>query len=147
MRRAKDFRYIRNLGSPTRWDLTKYFEYRDQELRALPSDLRAIVNDSRYFLGTEGTFWHSKLVSMEAKCSELRLSFVSEHQSFAFEFWYRDLKKVASRILSFRVMPSLVIQELTLLKGDIFRHALSDLTGQAVVIFASEVRFTEMPRQ
>jgi hypothetical protein len=147
MTRADGFRYLRNLGSPTRWDVACYFEYRDRVMGRLAPDLRSMVEARRYFPGAEGTLWCSKLLCVDARADELLLSFVNDARDFAFEFSYRGVQKVSSQFSSFRAMPALVVQELTVLRSGIFRHAMSDLTGSCVVVYSRHIEFRELSRQ
>src|SRR5262245_21162164 len=124
------FRYIENDGSPTRWNIESYQVYRDKSLRRLPDDLLSMVDDRRYGLGHADTFWHAILTSMHATKSTLSLVFDSDRSSKRFEFAYEGVLRVTSQFTAIEAPPALIVQELTILKGGVYRHALVDLIGR-----------------
>lgn len=137
------FRFLRNCGSPTRWDVERYFEYKRNALVGLPVDLQSMVSDLRYSLEAEGTFWHAEICSISIAGAKVEISFKSNSGRFTYELIYRGVRKVANDFSIAKSMPTLVIQELILLRNGLYRHVLADLKGRRVAIYAEEIEFFE----
>jgi len=84
---------------------------------------------------------------MNFEGSALTLAFQSDSMTKVYEFQYFDIQKIRSCLPVMRARPSLVIQELTLLKRGVFRHALVDLLGRSLVIYCRSMRFVDLRRQ
>lgn len=141
------FRYLKNLGNPSRWDFNRYFRYRDTIRDRLDGNLNSMLIDERFMLGTQGTFWRAQLIGAEVSKREMVLSWVSRSKRFVFDFHYIEPLRVSVRHMEVKAMPSLIVQELTLLPNGIHRHALSDLAGHPTVIYARAMRFSELAKQ
>lgn len=136
---------LKNLGSPTRWDAGAYFLYRDSSLATLSDDLLSMVCSDRYRLDSDGTFWYAQLVAFTCARQDLQLTFQSATNRRSFVFSYFGVKKVMSDFSALRSMPALIVQELTMLKGGVYRHALTDMTGRGAVVYSDRMSFSEMP--
>ena len=141
------FLYLDNLGSPTKWDVSRYSIYRDRVLAGISPDLQSMLQDSRYRLDTDDSFWHASLISLHVDGSELKCAFASASGSRIYEFSYAGVKKIRSDFTDVRARPSLIVQELILLKGGLYRHAMTDLIGRFCVVHAQDMRFLELHRQ
>jgi hypothetical protein len=141
------FRYLKNEGSPTRWDVSAYEKYRDHALGCLSPDLRDMISNDRYWLGTSATLWHSQLCKIQADKNEFKLIFISDSQDHFYEFLYLGVKKIVNGLTDNKAMPSLIIQELVVLRNGLLRHAMSDLGGRIVVVYAQDMRFSSVLRR
>jgi hypothetical protein len=106
-----------------------------------------MISDDRFIPGTERTFWHATLLLAQINKHELKFVFTSDSSKFMYEFDYVGVREVHNEFVRIKAMPSLVMQELTLLRGGIYRHALVDLIGRGVVVYAENVKFIELSRQ
>jgi hypothetical protein len=136
------FLHIDNEGTSSRWDVSRYLRYRDRFLNDLPEDLRSMISDDRFLPGMEGTFWRSDLFSANFSKGAFGFEFLSSSRSRVYEFNYFGIKKISSDLNLIKAMPVLMLQELTVLKG-MYRHALVDLLGRGLVVYAERIVFKE----
>lgn len=111
------------------------------------ADLVSMVSNDRYFPGEADTLWHARLIGAELNGDELRTTFKSESGNSIFAFEYLRVKKISGEGAAFKSFPSLVMQELSVMRVGIYRHALSDLLGRSIVIYSSGISFAELPTQ
>lgn len=137
------FRFIRNLGTPTRWDVDPYLYWLDSKLLLLPDGLAAAVSDDRFLLGSERSFWHSQLSSIvwEGRSGEIR--FLSDSGLSEFEFTYERVLKVLLIGHRFAAAPTLTVHEMVPVRRKCIRHAMSFLGGDGLVIYAEQIRFRD----
>lgn len=138
----KRFRFLRSLGTPTQWDVSDYLRYRDSITESLSSDLQSMTSDERFTLGAQGTFWHALLTRLEMADSSLSLEFKSDSEDRRFRFEYSGVMRVRSDLSDQRFMPTMVVQELVRTRGA-YRHSISALGGESVVVVCQSMRFFE----
>ena len=142
---AAGFIFLKNEGSPTRWDGTRYFEYLKSIRRSLPEDLLNLTVQERYALPSYSdlSFWHSEVTHLDAHDDIIHLAAKNDYGNRRFEFSYTGVKKVQSTRLKFRARPWLVMQELVLMPNGLFRHSYSDIRGDFFTIYATSMTFSE----
>jgi len=137
------FKFIRNLGSPTRWDVDPYLYWLDSNLSLLPDGVADSVTDDRFLLGSDRSLWHSRLLSFvwEGRSGEMR--FRADNGLSEFEFAYERVLKIVIVGRRFATAPSLTVHELVPIRRRCMRHAMSFLGGDGIVIYAEQIRFRE----
>ncbi len=101
-----------------------------------------MVSDERFMLGTAGTFWHALLTRVEADDSSLMLEFKSDSGERRYRFSYAGVMRVRSDFSDLRFMPAMVVQEL-LRSNRAYRHTISALGGQSMVVICRSMNFVE----
>jgi hypothetical protein len=144
---AARFLYLQSAGSPTRWNVDRYFQYMQAVRPSLPLDLQDMTAEDRYELPSMSprSMWHASVTQIEVKSRELFLSARSDGDSRRFEFSYSGVCKVQSTFHSLRAMPSIVVQELVRLPNGVYRHSLSYLGGDMSTIYARSIGFSDRP--
>lgn len=142
---AARFIFLDNEGSPTRWDGTRYFAYLETIRESLPEDLASLTAKERYTLpsSSEMSFWHSEVSQLEATRDLIRVVARNDYGTRRFELVYSGVVKVQSTALMLRAMPWLVMQELVVMRGGLFRHTYTDIRGQYTTIYARSLTFDE----
>lgn len=142
---AARFIYLKNEGSPTRWDGTRYFAYLDTIRHSLPEDLVSLTDRGRYELPSysKSSLWHADITQLEIARDQIRVSATNDYRTRRFEFIYAGVKKVVYMRVKFRAMPSVVVQELVVMPNGLFRHTCSDLGGDCTTVYASSLSFNE----
>ena len=139
----KRFRHIRNLGSSTRFDAGDYFCYAKKIAGQLDASAVSLLDEDRYIPGGPRTLWRSILRSMSFSNDQLHLRFESADSRRSFAFNYSDVRRVLAPEARLCAMPTLIVQELTLVRGNVLRHALADLGGDVWLIYAKDLTFVE----
>jgi hypothetical protein len=139
---AARFLLLRNGGSPSRWDGERYFEYLSTVEPSLPPDLRSLVAADRYNPSAESSLWHAQITSIHIVPSGIVLDATSDSGLRHFEFKYSGVRKVEASLRIY-YMPSIVVQELVVMRNGVLRHSFSDLRGNISTIYASGLSFHE----
>ena len=139
----KRFRHIRNSGSSTRFDAGDFFCYARKIADHLDDSAQSLLDEDRYIPGGPRTLWRSILRSMSFSNHQLHLGFESADSKRSFAFDYSDVRRVLVPEVRLCALPTLVVQELTLLRGNVLRHALADLGGDVWLIYARDLKFVE----
>lgn len=138
------FKLIRNMGSPTRWDITAYMDWLKANPGALSADLMDAVSEDRYSLDGDRSLWHAELHQMAwGRCGG-RIQFRSDSGTHFSEFVYTGVRKVHVEGRRFRAAPSLVTHEVLPFRNGYIRHAMSFLGGDFLVIYANHVAFNDV---
>lgn len=137
------FKFIRNLGSPTRWDLDPYLNWLDSNRLLLPDCLADAVSDDRFLLGSDRSLWHSRLSGYCLKGRSGEVRFLTESGLSEFEFSYERVLKILIVGRRFAAAPSLIVHEAVPIRRKCIRHAMSFLGGDGLVIYAEQIRFRE----
>ena len=139
------FLYLKNDGSPTRWDGTRYFEYLETVRESLPEDLRSLTSSARFNLpsASELSLWHSGINFIHIDRDQIKFGAVNRYGSRRFEFTYTGVMKVQTTLVRSYYMPSIVVQELVLMRGGTLRHTFSNLGGDFITIHSSGLTFQE----
>jgi hypothetical protein len=137
------FKLIRNLGSPTRWNLDPYLYWLDSNLSLLPDGLGDAVSDDRFLLRSDRSLWHSQLSRFHFEGRSAEMRFRADGGSREFEFAYQGVLKVLVFGHRFAAAPSLTVHELVPIRGKCIRHAMSFLGGDGVVVYAEKIHFRE----
>jgi len=142
---AARFIFLKNEGSPTRWDGTRYFEYLKAIRRSLPDDLVSLTRQERYALpsSSDMSFWHSVVTHVQANEDQIQIVAENDYGTRRFEISYSGVKKVQSTQLKFKARPWLVMQELVLMPKGLFRHTYSDIGGDLITVYSAGMRFNE----
>lgn len=141
---ATEFSFLKNTGTPTSWDADAFTRYRDRSLQWMPNDLQSMVDNSRYELDSERTFWSSSLESLEFDGKDLSLVIMSRWNDRMFRFDYGAVKAISGDPLGFRYPPTFTVQELVTLRRKWFRHTWADTGGLLYRIISKEIRFSEI---
>jgi hypothetical protein len=146
---AARFLYLQNAGSPTRWNVERYFRYLQDARPVLPPELQDMTADDRYELPSMSSrsMWHASITQIEARAKELFVAARSEGGLRRFEFSYSGVCKVQATLQRVRAMPSIVVQELVRLPNGIYRHSFSTLGGDVSTIYARSIGFSDRPLQ
>jgi hypothetical protein len=142
---ATKFRYLQNLGTPTSWDATLFELYRQAHLRNLPPRLCSLVANERYELDSRATMWLATLTSFQFSNSSFWLHLLNRWESTKFRFQYSGIKRVEFPPQKIYYPPEMVVQELTIVRGRLFRHVWSDTGGLEYEVVCSEIQFEETP--
>lgn len=135
------FKFIRNLGSPTRWDLDPYLHWLDSNRLLLPGCLADAVSDDRFLLGSDRSFWYSRLSNFVWGGGSGEVRFQTGNGLGEFEFAYERVLKVLIVGRRFAAAPSLTVHEILPVRRKCIRHAMSFLGGDGIVIYAEQIRF------
>jgi hypothetical protein len=136
------FKYLKNIGGPTQWDEGNYHDYRKKMSGRFSKDMLQIVDYNKVAPTLSKSFWFASLVSVQYSESQLKFVFISDSEEWEFQFVYSGVLKVrGSLILNCEL--EMVIQELTLLKNGVIRHAFSEFGGNGFVVYAKEIKFYE----
>jgi hypothetical protein len=136
------FRFLKNIGGPTQWDSGNYPDYRKKMSDRFSKDMLQIVDYKKVAPTLSKSFWFASLVSVEYSESQLKFVFISDSEEWEFQFIYSDLLKVRGMVLLTSEL-EMVIQELTLLKNGVIRHAFSEYGGNGFVVYAKEIKYYE----
>ncbi len=142
---AAKFIFLKNEGSPTRWDGTRYFEYLKTIKRSLPDDLASLTHLERYALPSHSdlSFWHSVVTHIESHDDLIKIIANNDFGTRRFEISYLGIKKIQSTKLKFKARPWLVMQELVVMPNGLLRHTYSDIGGDFTTIYATGMTFHE----
>lgn len=143
------FIYLRNTGSPTRWDVDRYFHYLRDARPALQADLQDLTSADRYELPSMSprSMWHSVITEIEVRSGSILLAARNDYDTRRFEFTYSGVCRVQTTYQQLRAMPSIVVQELVKLRNGVLRHSFSHLGGDVTTIHASSIGFSDRPLQ
>jgi hypothetical protein len=139
------FLYLKNDGSPTRWDGTRYFEYLARIRNELPADLQSLTDKARYEMPSTSalSIWRSSISRIEAGPDGISIGAINDYATRRFEFQYNGVRKFQTTSARLSNMPTIVVQELVALPGGVFRHTFSDMAGGFTTIHAFSVSFRE----
>ena len=142
---AAHFLYLKNAGSPTRWDGTRYFDYLLRIRDDLPADLQSLTDKSRYEMPSTSalSIWRSSVTRIEAEGDQISIGAINDYGNRRFEFQYSGVRKFQTTSARISHMPTIVVQELVMFPGGLFRHTFSDMTGAFTTIHACSVAFRE----
>lgn len=141
------FIYLENLGSPTRWNVDPYFDYLRNIRATLPPDLQDLTTPDRYHLPSMSarSMWHAGFSEIQVQSEGIFLAARNDYDTRRFEFRYSGVLKVQTSYQRLRAMPSIVMQELVLLRNGVMRHSFSHLGGYITTIHASSIAFSDRP--
>ena len=137
------FRHIENDGGPTHWNVEPFEHARRSFSWRLPSGLLGVIADERYALDSPGTFWHADLQSFLVSGADVELSLKGRWEDRIFNFRYRDIKLFETTMTTLHFPPSVIIQELTPLRGRFLDHVWSDLGGDRYRFVCRSIEFRE----
>jgi hypothetical protein len=139
--------YIKNTGSPTRWDCTRYFQYLAGVRLDLAEELQDLTAPGRYELpsGSPLSLWRSGVTHFEANGDRIKIGARNDYGTRRFEFSYTGVSKVQTTMVSAYFLPEIVMQELVQLRNGVLRHTLSDMGGCFITIHAVSVGFQDSP--
>ena len=137
---AARFLFLRNEGTPTRWDASRYFAYLERVEEQLPPDLQDLVSERRLMLSSPDSLWHARISSFKADRECIEVAGASVENGTPFQLRYAGVLKVQTT-QELYYMPSLVIQELVLLRSGVLRHTMSDLGGNLLTVHAQRLSF------
>ena len=140
------FLMIRNEGSSTRWDASRYLSYVQRNSALLSEDLRSMVSEERFNPSSPSTWWRAGVTSIHIDVAGIRIEAKSDSGARHFEFRYSGVRKIET-LQRVYYMPCLVIQELLVLRNGLLRHTMSDLVGNVATIHASAISFDEVTVQ
>src|SRR5688572_4999249 len=133
------FLFLENGGSPTRWDATRYFDYLKGIRGSLPDDLRSLTAPERFDLPSSSalSFWRSDVTFFHVDPENIRIGAINDYGTRRFEFCYSGVQKIQTTTSKLYFMPSIVMQELVLMRGGLIRHTFSDMAGNFTTIYSS----------
>lgn len=137
------FKLIRNLGSPTRWDITAYSEWIAANSNALTSDLLDAVSEDRFRFHGDRSFWQADMHHVSWSGGSGRIEFRSDNGVNLSTFLYSGIRKVYVGQRRFSCAPCLIVHELLPFRRGYIRHAMSFLGGEVLVVYAKDVAFRE----
>lgn len=139
------FLYLDNIGSPTQWDGTRYFEYLATIRSRLPGDLQDLTAEERYDLpsGSDLSLWRSSVTYIQAGGDRIAIGATNDYVTRRFELTYSGVLKFQTTSSRLHFMPCIIIQELVRLRGGVLRHTFSDMGGDLTTIHASSITFQE----
>jgi len=139
------FLYLKNNGSPTRWDGTRYFDYLARIRNDLPADLKSLTDKARYDMPSTSalSIWRSSVSRIEAGAHDISIGALNDYGTRRFEFQYSGVRKFQTTSARLSQMPTIVVQELVVLPGGVFRHTFSDMAGAFTTIHAFSMSFRE----
>jgi hypothetical protein len=142
---AARFLFLKNKGTPTKWDSGRYFRHLTNARQYLPADLISLTAEERYSLPSYSdlSFWHSVVTQIEVNGDSIRVIARNDNNSRRFEFLYTGVKRVHSTQIKFHAMPWLIIQELVVMRNGLFRHTYSDIGGDITTIYSSSLSFQD----
>lgn len=88
------------------------------------------------------SLWHSDIAHVEFDDANLIITGMSGDAMRRFLLTYRGVRRVEVCLRSY-YLPSIVVQELVVLRNGLLRHAYSDLGGDVTTIVAEEMAFEE----
>ena len=141
------FMYLKNMGSPTRWDVDPYLHYLKGVRATLPSDLQDLTTPDRFHLPSMSarSMWHTGFSEIQVQMASIFLAARNDHETRRFEFRYSGVLKVQTSYQCLRAMPSIVVQELVRLRNGVLRHSFAHLGGDVTTIHASSIAFSDRP--
>lgn len=139
------FVLLDNGGSPTQWDLNRYFAYIRRVRDSLPDDLRSLTAPERYYLPSASplSFWRSDVTRFDFRPNEIQLSATNDYGTRRFEITYSEVLKLQTTTTRLYYLPTIVMQELALVRGGIFRHSVSDMRGDVTTIHCRHLSFRD----
>jgi hypothetical protein len=139
------FLYLKNDGSPTRWDGTRYFEYLARIADNLPADLQSLTDKARYDMPSNSplSLWRSSVSRFEVAAGQISIEATNDYGNRRFEFHYNGVRKFQTTSAKLVYMPTIVVQELVKHRGDVLRHTISDMGGHLTTIHADSITFKE----
>ncbi len=139
------FLYLKNDGSPTRWDGTRYFEYLAKIAADLPADLQSLTDKSRYDMPSNShlSIWRSSVSRFEVATDQISIEATNDYGNRRFEFHYNGVLKFQTTSAKLVYMPTIVVQELVKLRGGVLRHTIADMGGHFTTIHAASMAFRE----
>jgi len=139
------FLYLKNGGSPTRWDGTRYFEYIAKVWADLPVGLQSLTEKARYDMPSNSplSIWRSSVSHFEVAADRISIDATNDYGTRRFEFRYNGVRKFQTTSASLVYMPTIVVQELVKLRGGVLRHTIADMSGQLTTIHATSIAFRE----
>ena len=139
------FLYLKNDGSPTRWDGARYFDYLARIRNNLPADLQSLTDKGRYEMPSISalSIWRSGVSRIEAGPDSISIGAINDYGTRHFEFQYNGVRKFQTTSARLSSLPTIVVQELVVLPGGVFRHTFSDMAGAFTTIHALVVSFRE----
>jgi hypothetical protein len=139
------FLYLKNDGSPTRWDGTRYFDYLARIRNNLPADLQSLTDKARYEMPSTSalSIWRSSVSRIEVRDDAISIGALNDYGTRRFEFQYSGVRKFQTTSAKLSHMPIIVVQELVVLPSGVFRHTIADMAGAFTTIHAFSVSFRE----
>jgi len=139
------FMYLQRTGYPTSWDATRYADYLKKARSRLPLDLQSLTAIDRLELpsASELSFWWTEITYIQMGGDTITIGAANDERARRYEFVYSGVCKfqTTSRRLYFK--PTLIMQELVLLRNGVLRHTFSDTGGDLTTIHASSLSFRE----
>jgi hypothetical protein len=139
------FLYLDNTGSPTRWNVSRYFAYLAKMQGSLASDLKSLTSEDRYDLPSSSalSLWRSDVTYIQIGQDRISIGAKNDDGTRRFEFIYSGVCKLQTTSSKLYFMPSIVMQELVRLRNGLFRHTFSDLGGDFTTIHCLDLSFNE----
>jgi hypothetical protein len=139
------FIYLENTGHPTSWDATRYAEYLKKLQARLPSDLQSLTAIERLKLPSmsEHSFWWTEVTDIQVGGDTIKIGAANEEKARSYEFVYSGVCKFQTTLSRLYFKPTLIMQELVLLRNGVLRHTFSDMGGDLTTIHASSLSFQE----
>lgn len=139
--------YLENMGSPTRWDVDPYLDYMEDVRAALAPDLQDLTTPDRYHLPSMSvrSMWHAVVSEIQVQSAGILLAARNDHGTRRFEFRYGGVLRVETGETQHGAMPSIVVQELVVLRNGVLRHSFSNHRGNITTIHASSISFSDRP--
>lgn len=139
------FMFLQNTGSPTRWEVSRYFDYLARIRASLPADLQSLTEEARYELPSTSTLsmWRSGVTHFHVDVDHISIGARNDHRTRQFEFDYAGVHRFQTTSTRADFMPTIVIQELVQLRNGLLRHTFSDMHGDLTTIHAASLSFRD----
>jgi hypothetical protein len=139
------FMFLESTGYPTSWDATRYANYLKKARGRLPPDLQSLTAIERLDLpsASERSFWWTEVTYIEVGGDTITIGAANDERARRYAFIYSGVCKIQTTSSTLYFKPTLIMQELVLLRNGVLRHTFSDMGGALTTIHASSLSFRE----
>ena len=139
------FMFLQNTGHPTSWDSTRYADYLKKTRARLPPDLQSLTAIERLELPSvsERSFWWTEITYLQIGGDTITIGAANDERARRYEFVYSGVRKFQTTSNRLYFKPTLIMQELVLLRNGVLRHTFSDMRGDLTTLHASSLSFQE----